>query len=75
MKQFPCPYNQLTSSFSLFLRNAPPLLAASLIHAATCDLLQSDLSDFKKQKVEGEEAGDYETFPCKYIFVSFKSLA
>ncbi|XP_066465701.1 protein phosphatase 1F [Tiliqua scincoides] len=44
-------------------RNAPPLLAASLIHAAISDILQTDLSDFKKQKVEGEEAGDQETSP------------
>ncbi|XP_048369616.1 protein phosphatase 1F isoform X2 [Sphaerodactylus townsendi] len=41
-----------------FHGNVPPLLAASLIHAAISDLLQADLSDFKKQRVEGEEAGD-----------------
>ncbi|XP_053135444.1 protein phosphatase 1F [Hemicordylus capensis] len=44
-------------------RNAPPLLAASLIHAAVCDLLQTDLGDFRKQNVEGEEAGDHGTSP------------
>ncbi|XP_070807175.1 protein phosphatase 1F [Pituophis catenifer annectens] len=40
-------------------RGAPPLLAASLIHAAVSGILQSDLSDFKKQNQD--EAGESET--------------
>uniref|UniRef100_A0ABM5F2P4 Protein phosphatase 1F n=1 Tax=Pogona vitticeps TaxID=103695 RepID=A0ABM5F2P4_9SAUR len=44
-------------------RNAPPILAAALIHAAIGDLLQTDLSEFKKPHVEGEEAGDHGTSP------------
>ncbi|XP_029141233.1 protein phosphatase 1F [Protobothrops mucrosquamatus] len=39
-------------------RDAPPLLAASLIHAAVLGTLQSDLSDFKKQKTEQGDTGD-----------------
>nr|XP_042697490.1 protein phosphatase 1F isoform X4 [Chrysemys picta bellii] len=43
-------------------RDAPPLLAASLIHAAIDEVLQTDLSVFKKQSVEGEEEGDQGKF-------------
>ncbi|XP_037734395.1 protein phosphatase 1F isoform X2 [Chelonia mydas] len=43
-------------------RNAPPLLAASLIHAAIDRLLQTDLSVFKKQSVEEEKEGDQRKF-------------
>ncbi|KAL7986824.1 hypothetical protein Chor_013107 [Crotalus horridus] len=39
-------------------RDAPPLLAASLIHAAVLGTLQSDLSDFKKQNTEQGDADD-----------------
>ncbi|KAH0625567.1 hypothetical protein JD844_015140 [Phrynosoma platyrhinos] len=51
------------SFLSFFIRNAPPLLAASLIHAAVSDLLQTDLSDFQKKMVEEEEAGHHGTSP------------
>ncbi|XP_065273680.1 protein phosphatase 1F [Emys orbicularis] len=43
-------------------RDAPPLLAASLIHAAIDEVLQTDLSVFKKQSVEEEEEGDQGKF-------------
>ncbi|XP_053862179.1 protein phosphatase 1F isoform X2 [Malaclemys terrapin pileata] len=43
-------------------RDAPPLLASSLIHAAIDEVLQTDLSVFKKQSVEGEEEGDQGKF-------------
>ncbi|XP_034647314.1 protein phosphatase 1F isoform X1 [Trachemys scripta elegans] len=43
-------------------RDAPPFLAASLIHAAIDEVLQTDLSVFKKQSVEGEEEGDQGKF-------------
>uniref|UniRef100_A0A8D0HK99 Protein phosphatase, Mg2+/Mn2+ dependent 1F n=1 Tax=Sphenodon punctatus TaxID=8508 RepID=A0A8D0HK99_SPHPU len=39
-------------------RAAPPLLAASLVHAAINEVLQTDLSNFKKQNVEEEATGD-----------------
>ncbi|XP_070618952.1 protein phosphatase 1F [Erythrolamprus reginae] len=42
-------------------RGAPPLLAASLIHASVSGILQSDLSDFKKQNVEQDGASDSES--------------
>ncbi|KAM7145167.1 protein phosphatase 1F isoform 2-T4 [Macrochelys suwanniensis] len=43
-------------------RNAPPPLTASLIHAAIDDVLQTDLSVFKKQSVEEEREGDHGKF-------------
>ncbi|XP_074868865.1 protein phosphatase 1F isoform X3 [Carettochelys insculpta] len=38
-------------------RDVPPLLAASLVHAAIDEVLQTDLAAFKKQSVEEEEEG------------------
>ncbi|XP_063171666.1 protein phosphatase 1F [Candoia aspera] len=46
-------------------RNAPPLLAAALIHAAVSEMLQSGLEDFKQQNLEEEEASDRET--CHFL--------
>nr|XP_034954221.1 protein phosphatase 1F [Zootoca vivipara] len=60
--EVPAELAELARTF-LGSRNAPPLLAASLIHAAIHDILQMDLNEFKKQNVEGEEAGDHETEP------------
>ncbi|XP_061458759.1 protein phosphatase 1F isoform X1 [Rhineura floridana] len=53
----PAELAELARTF-LGSRNAPPLLAASLIRAAISDMLQTDLSEFKKN-IEGEEAGDH----------------
>ncbi|XP_060106010.1 protein phosphatase 1F [Heteronotia binoei] len=53
----PAEMAELARGF-LGCRDAPPLLVASLIHAAINGLLQTDLRDFKKQHVEGEEAGE-----------------
>lgn len=54
----------------LFLtsRGVSPLLAASLIHAAVNEVLQTDLTEFKQQNVETEGEGDEERFTCKYAF-------
>ncbi|XP_075372681.1 protein phosphatase 1F isoform X4 [Mycteria americana] len=41
-------------------RGVSPLLAASLIHAAVDEVLQTDLSEFKQQSVETEGEGDEE---------------
>ncbi|XP_060641891.2 protein phosphatase 1F [Anolis sagrei] len=56
---------ELAESGRAFLgsRNAPPLLAASLIHAAISDLLLADLNEFQKHSVEEEEAGDHGASP------------
>lgn len=47
-------------------RDISPLLAASLIHAAVDEVLQTDLTEFKLQNVETEGEGDEERFTCKY---------
>ncbi|KAG8146288.1 hypothetical protein E2320_012649 [Naja naja] len=51
---------ELTEGARGFLgrRGAPPLLAASLIHAAVSGILQSDLGDLKKQNLDQDEASD-----------------
>lgn len=49
-------------------RGVSPLLAASLIHAAVDEVLQTDLTEFKQQNVETEGEGDEERFTCKYTF-------
>ncbi|XP_072736681.1 protein phosphatase 1F isoform X3 [Ciconia boyciana] len=41
-------------------RGVSPLLAASLIHAAVDEVLQTDLSEFKQQSVQTEGEGDEE---------------
>ncbi|KAM6404053.1 protein phosphatase 1F [Rhynochetos jubatus] len=43
-------------------RGVSPLLAASLIHAAVDEVLQTDLSEFEQQSVETEGEGDKERF-------------
>ncbi|XP_068013376.1 protein phosphatase 1F isoform X3 [Melanerpes formicivorus] len=43
-------------------RGVAPLLAASLIHAALDEVLQTDLTEFQQQSVETEEGGDEERF-------------
>ncbi|RMC05909.1 hypothetical protein DUI87_17454 [Hirundo rustica rustica] len=43
-------------------RDVSPLLAASLIHAAVEEVLQTDLTEFKLQNVETEGEGDEESF-------------
>uniref|UniRef100_A0A8B9G1C0 PPM-type phosphatase domain-containing protein n=1 Tax=Amazona collaria TaxID=241587 RepID=A0A8B9G1C0_9PSIT len=43
-------------------RGVSPLLAASLIHAAVNEVLQTDLTEFKQQNVETEGEGDEERF-------------
>ncbi|KFZ66393.1 Protein phosphatase 1F, partial [Antrostomus carolinensis] len=43
-------------------RGVSPLLAASLIHAAVDEVLQTDLTEFKQQSVETEGEGDEERF-------------
>ncbi|XP_030141911.1 protein phosphatase 1F isoform X1 [Taeniopygia guttata] len=43
-------------------RDVSPLLAASLIHAAVDEVLQTDLTEFKLQNVETEGEGDEERF-------------
>lgn len=53
-------------------RGVSPLLAASLIHAAVDEVLQTDLTEFEQQNVETEGEGDEERFTCKYI--SFLSV-
>ncbi|XP_062999806.1 protein phosphatase 1F [Elgaria multicarinata webbii] len=58
----PAEMAELARTF-LGSRNAPPVLAASLIHAAISDMLQTGLTDFKKQNIEGEEADDGGTSP------------
>ncbi|XP_043354144.1 protein phosphatase 1F isoform X2 [Dermochelys coriacea] len=52
---------ELARSF-LGSRNAPPPLAASLIHAAIDKVLQTDLSVFREQSVEEEKEGDQRKF-------------
>ena len=49
-------------------RGVSPLLAASLIHAAVEEVLQTELTEFKQQSVETEGEGDEERFTCKYPF-------
>lgn len=51
-------------------RHVSPLLAASLIHAAVDEVLQTDLTEFKLQNVETEGEGDEERFTCKYTSFS-----
>ncbi|XP_065595361.1 protein phosphatase 1F [Cyrtonyx montezumae] len=43
-------------------RGVPPLLAASLIHAAVDEVLRTDLTEFKKENVERQGEGDEERF-------------
>ncbi|OPJ74862.1 protein phosphatase 1F isoform A [Patagioenas fasciata monilis] len=43
-------------------RGVSPLLAASLIHAAVDEVLQTDLTEFEQQNVETEGEGDEERF-------------
>lgn len=58
----------LLSLLFLASRGVSPLLAASLIHAAVDEVLQTDLTEFKQQSVETEGQGDEERFTCKYTF-------
>lgn len=66
--QFKLMQSILLSLPFLTSRGVSPLLAASLIHAAVDEVLQTDLTEFKQQSVETEGEGDEERFTCKYTF-------